>query len=50
MPVDSTLKGTCGDPFDANAMTDDNKVPLPPGGACMVCFMRNDSCFYVNNS
>jgi hypothetical protein len=46
----STLKASCGDPFDATSMTDADKVPLPPGRACVVCFMRNDSCFYINNS
>ncbi len=47
---DSSSKSTCGDPFDANSMATGDKIEAPPGGACLVCFMRNDSCFYVHNS
>jgi len=45
----SPQKG-CGDPFDAKSMNTADKIDVPSGGACMVCFMRNDSCFYINNS
>ncbi len=46
----NVLEKDCGDPFNANSMTDADKMDMPAGGACMVCLIKNMFCFNLNKS